>query len=349
MIKLIFLVILMSLFNSKTEALSCWTTDLEDVDGGHHADLSARCVVDARGLMMQRSGYAINAKGAWPINSTLYVVDSANDSGPGTFRDAIDHANAYGNLWIVLKGTGVIKSDHRYWLHDTSNITIDGRYSTKIMKGAPLRIWRSKHLIITGIEIIDTTTAPLALHKVDFVYASDLRLGDSSHHSFSVSGVPENGRSRITLSHSELEDEQKSMLIGSFNDPLGDQLYVTLHNLKIKGANRRSPLVAKAKVHIFNSLINYRQVGIEVFNDGHVQMQGVILNNLLSPNQKEPVRHIPYATHISDGSYQHSDTILLGNSTPLINREQSTPWYTRGAYAERWEEDIANTHYGRRQ
>ena len=258
--------------------------------GAECATASLRCPSVAA-LMKSREGYGRAATGG--IGGDMVVVSSADDTGPGTLREAIARAKR-APAWIVFGKDLTIELKSQ--LRVPSNVTIDGRGHQVTLLDYGFGVYGSTNVILTHLTIDG--------RERTFTQAVDVANGsrqvwldhlDLSRFAARLINV-KNGATDTTISWVKFHDDDKVMLI---NNLTSENLFdnydrdvgarVTMHHNYFVDTVQRNPRAQIGTVHIYNNLIeNWDFYGMSFSLEAKALVEGNIFVNKAVRACKEP-------------------------------------------------------------
>ena len=268
------------------------------------------------GLLEERVGFGNEVTGA--ANGCTYVVDSPDDSGSGTLREAAE----VGGYWITF--------DQSYEIELASNIslagntTIDGRGHSIEIVGAGLHMSGSenRNLILTDISVAHSGKRNNDLLQItsgasDFWF-NHLALADSTDEYVDISRSADDGvYGTISWTHFQRGGPQNTdefaILIGDDGGSDTNHLiHVTLHHNWFNGTRQRNPSANGSRVHTFNNVIQWRLWGIQARNNvGDIGAQVVSENDVFDAE-------FTHAENPGDGARLFDDGNFLRITNPLL-------------------------------
>jgi pectate lyase len=241
-------------------------------------------------LLQQREGYGAKAKGG--LGGRFVEVTSDKDKGPGTLRDALQHAK--GATWIRFASDMTIVLATQ--LRVPSNVTIDGRGKHVTLIDDGLGIYGSTNVILTHLTIDGRlnrlTQAVNVANGSRDVWVDHLDLSRMSDRLLNV----KNGSTDVTVSWTKFHDSDKVMLLNNITSKNLFQNYdrdsiarVTLHHNYFLNTVQRNPRAQFGTFHLFNNLLeNWDFYGMSFSLQARALVEGNMFSNVSQRNCTEP-------------------------------------------------------------
>lgn len=289
-------------------------------------------------LLQQREGYGRRATGG--LGGPVVYVSSDADAGPGTLREAVQHAR--GPTWIRFRSDMTIRL--RTQIRLPSDVTIDGRGHRVVLLDDGFGIYHSRNVILTHLtldgELKTFSQAVNIANGSRDVWVNHLDLSRFADRLVNV----KNGATDVTLSWVKFHDDDKVMLI---NNITSKNLYahfardsvarVTLHHCYFVDTVQRNPRAQFGTVHLYNNLLeNWDFYGMSFSLEARALVEGNLFINRADRPCKEPpffptvegvrrryCRYIPTTAARSALENGEADRRLYEKTRPLYH-------YTRG-------------------
>ncbi len=218
------------------------------------------CVSDE---ILQLHGYAEIAGVTGGTDLEPYIIVNTNDSGPGSYRDALSQANRFISFDPSLAGQTIVLNSAVYV--SSSNLTLTGIDAPGITISGYATKFEGDNYIVAFMQYfdMDATTNEDCLtfrnalsggqkfyvYKCHFKNATDGAIDVIWNLGNDVYG---------TISHCKFEHTDKNFLIHSGNESQeGGTYFLTFDNNWFHKTGQRNPLARYAFVHHYNNLLEH--------------------------------------------------------------------------------------------
>ncbi|MEZ4437439.1 MAG: polysaccharide lyase family 1 protein [bacterium] len=213
-------------------------------------------------------GYGRGAIGGF--GGDVCTVSNLADIGAGSLRAC---AEGPGPRWIRFAVSGDINLQSM--IQVGSDKTIDGRGAAIRIRNRGLRLSGVHNVIIHNVRFDDgggdNEDALQIINGASDVWVDHVTFEDFTDGLLDITV----GATNVTVSWCRFRDHDKTMLIGSSVDHVGDEVIrVTLHHNWFDGTNQRHPRLRYGKVHVFNNYYrSWGAYGIGASQRGEVRSQ----------------------------------------------------------------------------
>jgi pectate lyase len=287
----------------------------------------------ASSLLKQREGYGAKAKGG--LGGRFVEVTSDKDKGPGTLRDALEHAK--GPTWIRFASDMTINLSSQ--LRVPSDTTVDGRGKHVTLIDYGLAVYGKNNVILTHLSIDGRlnhlTQAVNVANGSRDVWVDHMDLARMADRLLNV----KNGSTDVTVSWTKFHNSDKVMLLNNITSKNLFENYdrdsiarVTLHHNYFVDTVQRNPRAQFGTFHIFNNLVeNWDFYGMSFSLQARAFVEGNIFSNMSQRNCVEPkffptVEHkdVNYCSYIKDSPQRSA---LENGESDRKNYEKSKAQY----------------------
>jgi pectate lyase len=244
-----------------------------------------------RALLGRRTGYGAAATGG--AGGTIVIVTSAQDSGPGTLRAAVERN--HGSVWVTFARDMAIPL--KSLVRVGSNVTIDGRGHNITLLYNGLAIFGSHNVIVTNIAVEGRFTgisqAINIARGAHDVWIDHLDLSRFNDRLLNV----KTGSTDVTVSWTKFHDHNKVMLLNNITDK---EVYryagrdsgsrVTLHHNWFYNTVQRNPRAQFGTYHLYDNLLeNWDFYGMSFSLGARALVEGnVFINSSDRPCSEPP-------------------------------------------------------------
>ena len=235
-------------------------------------------------------------------------VTSLEDSGSGTLRSCAQNDSP---VWVVFDVSGTINLSSA--IRVGSNTTIDGRGANITVTGAGLNIEKRENVIIHNLEISNLSKDDaVKIYSSQNVWIDHVTAANTPDGLIDITEQSKN----VTVSWCKLTNHNKTMLIGSNNSRVEDEVItVTLHHNHHYRTIRRNPNIRYASVHMYNNLIDQWGAGT-TSGDGvnsTYTAKVYLENNIFNPD-----REVTRAIRFTVPNYQDVEGYLLAKGNLML-------------------------------
>jgi pectate lyase len=232
--------------------------DVTPADGAAEAAVTAELPLVRFDIEAGPGGFAGTQGLTGGLGEQVYMVTSADDAGPGTYRDALTEGNRHVRFDPSLDGT-TIRLD-RPVETDASNLTIDGSGRTITISGHATR-FSGTNIVIAGLHFsenhLEEEDDAITFREPDGTQVFGLFGNTFEHASDGLVDIIWNQGHDVyaTICGNSFRHHDKAMLIDSGEDDReGGRYHITLCRNHWLDIYQRAPLSRFAHVHNYNSV-----------------------------------------------------------------------------------------------
>lgn len=242
-------------------------------------------------------GFGAGTLGGFQEGHDVYHVTSLADDGEGTLREGLRSNNLPRVIVFDLDGTITLAGA----LLVPSNITVDGRGRTVVVKGKGFVVPGSDQVILVNLALEDVipdtedglqigSAAPDPSENVVIDHVRFTQHGDNGNAKNTDEAISVVFGSRnITIAWCRFENWEKILLAGNGDAPaaLDSQITLTWHHSYAYQTGRRHPQARYGRYHLFNNFLDDWRMygsgilspypesfGSQIQDDGRMLLQG---------------------------------------------------------------------------